>query len=94
MTNHPLAIGIGHDPTTTPSRGEPFSKMAKTIEMNADMFGGAFVVVPPDGGGENLEVLILDRSQDIANFWIMLKSKCDMEISKVDAQQRQQSGYR
>jgi len=70
-----------------------FRKMADAIERNADNFGGAFVVVPPKDAGDPIETLILDVRQDAAQFWILLKSKCEAEIAKADQQQRAQQGF-
>jgi hypothetical protein len=75
---------------TSPQR---FRKMADAIERNVDNFGGAFVVVPPVEAGEPIETLILDARQDAAQFWILLKSKCEQEIAKTDEKQRLAQGF-
>ena len=68
--------------------------MAEAVERNAEgSFGGAFVVVPPPEAGEPLETLILDSKQDPAQFWMLLKTKCDLELSALDAKQRQQATF-
>ncbi|MDE2099019.1 MAG: hypothetical protein KGL39_17325 [Patescibacteria group bacterium] len=73
---------------------EKFRLMATAIERNAEgSFGGAFVVVPPPEAGEPLETLILDTKQDPAQFWMLLKTKCDLELAALDAKQRQQATF-
>ena len=63
--------------------------MADAIERNAEYsFGGAFVVVPPAEAGEPIETLILDVKQDPAQFWMLLKTKCDLELAALDQKQR------
>jgi len=71
--------------------GEPFVKMAQAIDRNHGLFGGAFVVVPPEGGGPSMEVLILDPHGDATLFWSSLKTKCEMALADVEAAQREQS---
>lgn len=78
-------------PTDTSDR---FRKMADAIDKNAEgSFGGAFVVVPPVEAGEPLETLILDTKQDAAQFWMLLKTKCDIALGELDAKQRTQSTF-
>ena len=80
-----------NEPGTTPQR---FRAMADAIERNIEgSFGGAFVVVPPPEAGEPLETLILDTKQDPAQFWMLLKTKCDLELATLDNKQRQQSSF-
>jgi hypothetical protein len=63
--------------------------MADAIERNpTGNFGGAFVVVPPVEAGDPLETLILDTKQDPAQFWMLLKTKCDIELGLLDQKQR------
>lgn len=66
-----------------------FRAMADAVELNgAQPFGGAFVVIPPENGGEVLETLILDNRQDVAQFWGFLKVKAQMQETLIDTQQR------
>lgn len=67
----------------------PFTRMADRLNHNADdPFGGCFVIIPPRDGGDAIETLILDGQQDPAQFWIMLKTKCDMQIARLDERSR------
>jgi len=71
-----------------------FRAMATAIELNgADNFGGAFVVIPPSDGGDILETLVLDSRQDPAMLWMLLKTKCDMELTKLDQAQRSGNAF-
>ena len=68
-----------------------FRAMATSIELNGvSTFGGAFVIIPPENGGDPLHTLVLDTKQDAAQFWILLKSKAETEIRNVDAKASQQ----
>jgi hypothetical protein len=69
-----------------------FQDMADRIRHNAGQsFGGAFVVIPPvNNGGDPLETLILDSKQDPAQFWTLLKVKCDLAIGELDQRARNQ----
>ena len=73
---------------------ERFRAMAAAIELNGTSnFGGAFVVIPPFEGGDVLETLVLDSRQDPSMLWMMLKTKCDYELAKLDQAQRTTQGF-
>jgi hypothetical protein len=70
----------------------PFSEMAASIEHNKGQgFGGAFIVVPPAEGGRVLSVLILDGAQNAAQFWAMLKTRCELELAELEDKARASS---
>ena len=73
-----------------PLVSDRFRKMAAAIDHNAEEanFGGAFVIIPPRDGGDAIETLILDSTQDAAQFWTLLKTKCEVQISRVDDRSR------
>lgn len=73
-----------------PLASDYFRKMAAAIDHNAEKgnFGGAFVILPPKDGGDVVETLILDSTQDAAQFWTLLKTKCDVQIRKADEASR------
>ena len=80
-------------PTDTPSTApQRFRSMADMIEKNTN-FGGAFVIAPPENGGDAVETLILDARQDPAQFWQMLLTKCQMMIADLDQKQRQGAAF-
>ncbi len=81
-------------PIDTSDLAKRFRAMADAIELNKDgAFGGAFVVIPPENGGEILETLILDNRQDAGQFWIFLKTKSETQMSLVDQQARTNQGF-
>jgi hypothetical protein len=76
------------------SNSEPFTKMAARIEHNAEgsTFGGAVVIMPPVG--EQIEMLVFDAGTTAgATFWSTLKTRIEMEISRLDEQQRTAQGF-
>ena len=73
---------------------EPFSTMAVKIDHNKESsFGGAFVIVPPEGAGEVVETLILDRQSDAIQFWKMLMEKAAATVTKLENEARNQSAF-
>lgn len=65
--------------------------MAQIIDHNTDTkFGGAVVIVPPENGGEAIELLILDNSSAPGQFWATLKTRCDMALDAINVVARQQ----
>jgi len=81
-------------PEENSNRSLLFTQMAVRIESNkTQSFGGAFVVVPPSEGGEILDTLILDNRQDAAQFWMLLKTKCDIALGELDQKQRTQATF-
>lgn len=67
-----------------------FRRMADLVERNADHgFGGAFVVVPPEGGGNAFDQLFVTVKQDAAVFWNTLTSLAKLEVDAADRQTRQ-----
>lgn len=71
----------------TSDRSVPFAAMAERIKANAgDAFGGAFVIVAPDGS--LLSTLILDPSSNPAMFWGTIKGKADIALSELEQQER------
>lgn len=67
----------------TPKISDPFTKMAEMIERNADAFGGAFVIVPPDGGAPVKGLML--SSADSVQFWLMLSSQINKSLEEAKA---------
>ncbi len=68
---------------------EPFTKMAVQLDHNdAADFGGAFVVIPPVGGGDPVQGCLL-TSADPVQFWLLLQSQINksLEAAKAGPQQ-------
>jgi hypothetical protein len=71
-----------------------FQRMAERMSVNGnESFGGAFVIIPPEDGGEPIETLILDSKQDASQFWMLLKTKCDIALGELDQKQRQAATF-
>jgi hypothetical protein len=72
---------------------EILRRVADQIEkMNADTFGGVAVIVPPQDGGESIEVLILDPKKNLAQFYSMIQTRLQIDTVELDARARQQQG--
>lgn len=68
---------------------ESFTTMAVRIEHNANStFGGACVIIPPEGGGDAIELLLLDASADPAQFWSTIATRIQVVLTKLDDQKR------
>lgn len=66
-----------------------FAEMAERIKRTAgDTFGGAAVIVPPDG--EPISLLILDSggSEIVPQFFAMVKSRLDLALAELEASLR------
>lgn len=71
-----------------------FVAMSDRMVLNKDgAFGGAFVIVPPKDGGDPIETLVLDSRQDPAMFWMLLKTKAEMQIAQIDQLARNQGPF-
>ncbi len=70
-------------------------RMAEHINRNAGAtFGGAVVIIPPDQGGEPVEILILDSQGDPGQFWSIVTHRVQAAITALDAQRNQGFGVR
>jgi hypothetical protein len=79
---------------TAADMAKHFRDMADAIDRNAEAgFGGAFVIVAPEGGGAAIETLILDSSQDMALFWNSVITKAQIMLTVAEKNQRGQSGF-
>ena len=71
-------------------------RMADRIDHNdkTSTFGGAIVIIPPDQGGEPVEILILDSQGDPGQFWSIVTHRVQAAITALDAQRNQGFGVR
>lgn len=68
----------------------PFSEMAESIKHNEGQgFGGACVIMPPGEGAEPISILILDSSQDVAQFLALIQTRCKLALDAIEDKQRQ-----
>ncbi len=66
------------------SNAEPFFMMRERINKNDDSpFGGACVIVPPQGGGDVISYLSLDQGQDPVLFWSTVRSQVELTLEKL-----------
>ena len=83
-----------HDPNDVHDLLKRFHAMADRMSLNGNgSFGGAFVIIPPIGGGEPIETLILDSKQDLAQFWNAVITKCQIMLADVEQKQRSGQGF-
>lgn len=67
--------------------------MADRLDHNADaQFGGSCVIIPPPGGGEPIEFILLDLKSDPAQFWSTVQTKITMALAELGAKQQQPFG--
>jgi hypothetical protein len=65
-----------------------FRRMADKIDTNRENgFAGAFVIVAPDGSAHS--ALLLDDAADAAMFWSTIKTRVDIAIGEIEANERQ-----
>lgn len=80
------------DPNQPPTKETPsdiLRRVADLIERNpSNSFGGAAVVLPPEGA--HIEVLILDPSVNLAQFWSALQGRIALTLQELDGQQHRQ----
>lgn len=80
---------MADEPAVTVSGSERFAAMAERMNLNVgSTFGGSFVIVPPPGGGEPMETLILDAQADPAQFLMWLSTKITTELEKLKDRER------
>lgn len=81
-------------PLDTSIIAKHFRDMADDVERNSTAgFGGALVIVPPEGGGDTIKTLILDGSGDLALFWNSVITKAQIMLAQAEHQRRQQGGF-
>lgn len=71
-----------------PDNALPFRNMSQRIEHNEQGgFGGAFVIVPPDGAAP-METLILDATSDAAQFFMLLQARITTRLKEIEEAER------
>lgn len=81
-------------PLDTAVIAKHFRDMADDVERNSTVgFGGALVIIPPEGGGDPIKTLILDGSGDLALFWNSVITKAQIMLAQAEHQRRQQGGF-
>ena len=73
---------------------DPFTEMARRIELNAEQgYGGAFVIVPPGDEVKPRVMLMLNNAEDPAMFWGSLMTTCQMALREIQQEAEQNSGF-
>jgi hypothetical protein len=66
--------------------------MADRLDHNADAsFGGAFVIIPPEGAVQDM--LILDSSRNAAIFWSTLQTRAQIALQELQDAERQGGAF-
>jgi hypothetical protein len=83
-------------PSQSKQIADRFRAMADRIERNStDAFAGAVVIIPPEGGGDPVEILQLDSKPSPSEFWGLIKFKADVAVSDLsNATRMGQAGFR
>jgi len=80
--------------TEPDDRSDPFCRMTASLILNKDgNFGGALVIVPPVGGGDPIETLILDNNQSPAQFWATIETKAVIRKNELIEQERTMQAF-
>ncbi len=70
----------------------PFSDMAARIERNADIeFGGAMVLVPPEG--DPIELFIIDPKKDLGHFLSAAMTKLEIALNAFKESQHNSNAF-
>ena len=74
---------------------ERFRLMAARIDLNADTsrFGGAVVIIPPEGGGEAIEILMLDSTANAAQFFGQIQTRITIQVQEAQERARIAQGF-
>ncbi|MFZ3215648.1 MAG: hypothetical protein WA192_06275 [Candidatus Acidiferrales bacterium] len=82
------------DETQPVSNADRFRLMADRIELNKDSgFGGACVIIPPSGAGDPIEILLLDHSADIAQFYSTVSTRIQRVVGEIEQQNQIATGF-
>ena len=82
------------DEPQIPTNAERFRKMADRIELNKESgFGGACVISPPQGAGDPIEILMLDNSADLAQFFSTVATRVQRAVDEASNNSALASGF-
>jgi len=86
-----------NDEPQVPPKSEPFFQMKERIDRNvSDGFGGACVIVPPEGGGDPIEILIVvpkGGKMDLVQFYSTISSRIATTLEDLNQQNSIASGF-
>lgn len=73
---------------------ERFLQMRERLIKNAsETFGGAVVIVPPNNGGDPIELLMLDAQGSPAQFWSTVQSRIQLILETLKDKERGQAAF-
>lgn len=77
---------------------DPFRLMSERITHNqtspvAGKFGGAAVIIPPEGGGDPIEILIDDAKGDTAQFYSTLLTRINITLETIKDEMRRGNAF-
>ncbi len=74
-------------------RSDKFRAMADSIDNNEGKpFGGAVVIIPP-GGGDAIEMLVLDSREDALQFYTNIKTMAELAYNELLQKEQQKRVY-
>ena len=63
-----------------------FRNIAERLEKNTDEeFGGVFLIVPPEGGGEPIDGMFLASKPNPVSFYASMQGQVEMAIEEFKA---------
>lgn len=67
------------------STSDRFRRMADQIDHNAasGAFAGACVIVPPQGAGSPMEIIVLDPDAGAVQFWSLVVAKVNVQLEEM-----------
>ena len=72
-----------------------FRAIADRLERNAEEeFGGVFLLVPPDGGGDPVDGMFLASKPNPVSYWASVNGQIEMAIEEFKAANTPQGGQR
>lgn len=73
---------------------ERFRAMADKIDLNkAATFGGAVVIVPPNEGGDPIEILLLDNQADVIQFYATINARVTRNVNELETRNRTNQAF-
>lgn len=75
------------EPPRPPDKAQLFVDMADRIGRNPSAdFGGAFLIVPPEG--DHISTLILDSDRNLSQFWSLVKARAELALAQIQELER------
>jgi hypothetical protein len=73
---------------------EALRRMADHVERNAGAgFGGCVVIVPPEGGGDPIELLTICDTPDLTQFFGNISARITARVTELELLQQQRRAF-